>query len=238
MIVIPYCGAPPLPGQLAGRWNGDLVLILILLTLAALHLRFAERRAVAAAGWTITALALLSPLCALSVSLFSARVAQHMILVLVAAPLVAAALPQGRNAIGLSAGAFCAALWFWHMPVSYDATFHSTIVYWAMHLSLFGSAVWLWRALLHHQPEEGLRALGAGISVSLAMGLLGAVITLSDHTLYRWHLLLTKPWGLGPLADQQLGGVLMWVPGCLLFLWSALRSIHLLWHRLEQPAVG
>ena len=238
MTVIPYCGTPPLPGQLWDRWNGDPVLILVLLALAGLHLRFAENRAAAAGGWAIAALALLSPLCALSVSLFSARIAQHMILALVAAPLIAAALPQRRGRIGWSAGAFGCALWFWHMPAPYDATFHSATVYWAMHLSLFGSAIWLWRALLHHRPAQSLQALAAGTGVSVAMGLLGAVIALSDHTLYRWHLLLTEAWGLGPLADQQLGGVLMWVPGCLLFLWAALRSVRLLWHRLEQPVAG
>lgn len=236
MTVIPYCGLPPNPGDLWDRWNGDPVLLMALLGLAIWQLRATKRPGLCAVGWSVASLALLSPLCALSVSLFSARVAQHMILILIAAPLIAAALPPGRTSPWRSASAFTVALWFWHMPAPYDATFQSDLTYWAMHLSLFGCAIWLWRDLLRHRPQDSLPALAAGTAASLAMGMLGAVIALSNHTLYRWHLLLTEPWGLGPLADQQLGGMLMWVPGCLLFLWAAVRSISLLWVRLERPA--
>jgi putative membrane protein len=236
---IPYCGAPPVPGALLERWNADPVLILILLALAGLHLwRMPARRGAAALGWAVAAFAFLSPLCALSVSLFSARVGQHMILVLVAAPLIGGALPppsSGRGATWASAGAFAAALWLWHMPAPYEATFLSVPLYWTMHVSLFGSAIWLWRQLLGHRPGEAFAALAAGTMASVLMGLLGAVIALSGHPLFLWHLSLTDAWGLSPLADQQLGGILMWVPGCLFFLLAAMRSLVLLWATLERP---
>ena len=234
----PYCGAPPLPGALLDRWNGDPILIAFLIALAGLHLwRVPERRGAAALGWAVAAFAFLSPLCALSVSLFSARVGQHMILVLIAAPLIGGALPPaGRHgAIWPSVIAFSAALWLWHMPVPYDATFRSAPLYWAMHVSLFGSAIWLWRHLLGHRPDAAFASLAAGTVASVLMGLLGAVIALSGHPLYLWHLSLTEAWGLSPLADQQLGGILMWVPGCLFFLWAAMRSLALLWATLDQP---
>jgi putative membrane protein len=237
---IPYCGAPPLPGALLDRWNTDPILIAALAALAAYHLwRVPDRRGAAALGWAVAAFAFLSPLCALSVSLFSARVGQHMILVLVAAPLIGGALPPPpgrRGSIWASVAAFTAALWLWHMPVPYEASLRSVPLYWAMHVSLFGSAIWLWRQLLGHRPDEAFAVLAAGTVASVQMGLLGAVIALSGHPLFLWHLSLTEAWGLSPLADQQLGGILMWVPGCLFFLWAAMRSLVLLWATLEQPA--
>jgi len=235
---IPYCGAPPLPGALLDRWNSDPILIAALVALAMCQFwRMPDRRGAAALGWAVAALAFLSPLCALSVSLFSARVGQHMILVLIAAPLIGGALPRGgrRGAIWWSVAAFTASIWLWHMPVPYEATLRSVPLYWAMHISLFGSAIWLWRTLLGHRTEETFAALAAGTVASVLMGLLGAVIALSGHPLFLWHLSLTEAWGLSPLADQQLGGILMWVPGCLLFLWAAMRSMVILWATLEQP---
>lgn len=235
---IPYCGLPPLPGDLLSRFNIDPLLIVGLLAACFVHVRLlAEDRReqqLALAGWAVAALAFLSPLCALSVSLFSARVAQHMILVLIAAPLIAAALPgAGGRGLWPATTAFFVALWFWHMPAPYAATFRSTAIYWSMHLSLFGSGIWLWRELIGHSPARTMSALVAGTFTSMQMSLLGAVITLSSRALYAPHYFTTESWGLSPLADQQLGGALMWVPGCLLFLAIALRSAAMLWSRLE-----
>ncbi len=252
---LPYCGLPPVPGELLTRFNLDPVLILALLTLGIGHFARVDTpraRLAAACGWTLTAAALISPLCALSVALFSARVAQHMILVLLAAPLIAYAWPLrkpvesfghklGRSSgmLWASAAVFFIALWFWHMPAPYDATFSSTAVYWLMHVTLFGSAVVLWRELLHHRPDRTADVLTVGALTSMQMGMLGAVLTFAGHPLYFWHLLtLTTVWGLTPLQDQQLGGVFMWVPGILLFLWAALRSLGRLWNVLEVTKRG
>jgi putative membrane protein len=94
-----------------------------------------------AAGWTILCLALISPLCSLSVALFSARVGQHVVLTLVAAPLIVmgrgeAAIvwtaPRLRGLVPATTGfafalfasaAFALALWTWHVPRPYAATF-------------------------------------------------------------------------------------------------------------------
>lgn len=231
---MPYCGAPPHPGELLARFNLDPLLIVALVALAAAHLRWRAREGSgvlpAAAGWAVTAAALLSPLCALSVALFSARVGQHMLLALIAAPLVALALPGGARSIWASAGAFLAALWVWHMPGPYAATFTSDTVYWLMHLTLFGSAVWLWRGLLH---DRGLAGMAAGLLTSVQMGVLGAVLTLAGVPLFAEHLATSLAWGLSPMTDQALGGLLMWVPGIAFFIASAARSLHLLW---REPA--
>lgn len=233
-----YCGTPPLPGELAARFNLDPILIAALLAIAALHILRTRRVVSAATGWAIGAVAFVSPLCALSVSLFAARIAQHMILLLLAAPLIAIALPD-RPAMRRPAAlwgasvVFLIALWFWHMPAPYEATFRSAALYWLMHLSLFGSGIWLWAVLLR---QHGPQALAAGVVASVQMGLLGAVIALASWPMYRPHYATTEAWGLTPLADQQLGGVLMWVPGCLLFLWVALRSLAAMWRAMDEAA--
>lgn len=229
---MPYCGTPPDPGELIARFNLDPALIVALLALAAAHIRWRLREGsgagLAAAGWAVTAAALVSPLCALSVALFSARVGQHMLLALVAAPLLALALPGagGPRSLWAAAGAFLVALWAWHMPGPYAATFTSDAVYWLMHLTLTGSAVWLWRGLLH---DRGLAGMAAGLLTSVQMGVLGAVLTLAGVPLFAEHLATASAWGLSPLADQALGGLIMWVPGMAFFIASAARSLHLLW---------
>jgi putative membrane protein len=242
----PYCGAQVIPAQLWSRWNTDPVLMLAIMVLAGAYFGGARllndcnrtighgEKAAFGVGWLITAVALISPLCALSVSLFSARIGQHTILLLVAAPLVAAGKPTAavaalfgrsvtlrRNGSAadplLAAGLFAALLWFWHAPVSYTATFASTRAYWAMHVSLFSSAVWLWTGLLDSTPESASQVLGASVISTVQMSLLGALITLAPRLLYTQHLLTTASWGLTPLEDQQLGGGIMWVPGCMIF---------------------
>jgi putative membrane protein len=244
---MPYCGFAPVPGGLLDRFNLDPLLVGALILFCASQLWAVRhcavdrrlRQIIALAGWLIAAAAFLSPLCALSVALFSARVAQHMILVLVAAPLIAMAWPRTRppnhsGALWVATSSFFLALWYWHMPIPYDETFKSVTVYWAMHISLFGSGVWLWRELLQHTPERTGPVLAASMLTFSQMGLLGAVLTLAGRPFFQWHALTTQAWGLSPLQDQQLGGALMWVPGLALFLWSALRSLGRLWGSLER----
>lgn len=239
---LPYCGSPPLPGTLLGRFNFDPVLIAVLVLLATVHITWLaerRRRVYAALGWGCTAAALLSPLCALSVALFSARIAQHMILVLVAAPLIALALPQAQSGFARArlwsaCAVFFLALWFWHMPRPYDATFESTALYWTMHITLSGSALVLWREILQGSGAFTADVLAAGGMTSIQMGLLGAVLTMAGRPLFFPHLATTQAWGFTPLEDQQLGGVFMWVPGIALFLWAALRSLDRLRSSLER----
>jgi putative membrane protein len=220
---LPYCGASPVPATLA--WNGDATLagLLLLATAAAALLVHRARGApLAALAGLVFALAWLSPLCALSVALFAARSAQHLLVVLCATPLLALALDRrwpGRAAWpGVAAVVFGAIFWFWHLPRPYAATFAADgIAYWAMHLSIAVSALWLWLAILSGRSERPAGAIVAGLVTGIQMGVLGALLTFAPRALYAWHLpALTLPWGLTPLDDQQLGGLLMWVPGGLL----------------------
>jgi putative membrane protein len=255
---LPYCGAPPQPGALWGRWNLDPIL-LCALTLALLAYVFGSRhlakagRPISSArqaafltGWSVGALALISPLCPLSVSLFSARVAQHMILALVAAPMVQLGRP-GRAAAALaprlaqslnqspatralrsplaSGLAFALALWFWHAPGPYDATFASPVIYWLMHLSVFAAALLVWTVLLDPRSDQVAQGLAVGGASTVQMSLLGAIITLTPHGLYSPHAITPYAWGLTQTQDQQIGGLIMWVPGCVVFLAATLINL-------------
>ncbi|HWE47521.1 MAG TPA: cytochrome c oxidase assembly protein [Caulobacteraceae bacterium] len=252
--IIPYCGAPPSPAQLLMRWNLDPVLLTSLVAIAALYVLGARRAGLPRRtlmyfniGWFLTAAALISPLCPLSVSLFTARVGQHMILTLVAAPIVALGRPAEAIAallktrpkplftglLGLAAPTafFAVFLWYWHTPGPYEVTFDSTFVYWTMHVTLYGSALWLWTAILNDRRYAAWGILAA-LFTTVQMGLLGALITLAPKPMYAWHLVTTWAWGLTPLQDQQLGGAVMWAPGCIAFL---VPSIIGFWQLLQDP---
>ncbi|GGC45371.1 hypothetical protein GCM10011504_24780 [Siccirubricoccus deserti] len=219
----PYCGAPPLPG--AVPWNVDPWLMAGLAVTLLLAWGPAGRggdRRLLLAGWAALAAALLSPLCNLSVALFSARVAQHLVLLVAVAPLLALGLPLPRRAaapggLALAAAAFALALWAWHLPGPYGVTFRSDAVYWAMQLSLLGSGVWLWRGLLLGAAARPEAALLAGLATAAQSGALGAVLTFAPRPLFAEHATTTLAWGFSPLEDQQLGGLLMWVPGGIAF---------------------
>jgi putative membrane protein len=195
-------------------WNFASLPIVALLAVAWVYGFAGKGWRTGAAGWLTVALALGSPLCHLSVALFSARVTQHMILVLIAAPLIAAAgktarlAGRGRDLILPSAG-FALALWTWHLPGPYDAALHSDAVYWLMHITILTAAIWLWRGFLAASMGA---AMLAGLLTALQMSLLGALLTFSPRALFLVHAATTTPWGLSPLEDQQLGGLIMWVP--------------------------
>ena len=223
-----YCGAPPAPG--GASWNWDPLLGAVLVAgLALAWARSADRRALLA-GWAVLALALVSPLCSLSVALFSARVGQHLVILLAAAPLLALGLPRQRRAaapggIAAAAAGFAVLLWFWHLPGPYAATFRSDLGYWAMHLSLLGAALWLWRGLLLAAAARPEAVLPAGLATAAQMGALGAFLTFAPRPLFAPHAHTALAWGLTPLEDQQLGGLLMWVPGGLAFAGVALGAL-------------
>jgi putative membrane protein len=237
---IPYCGQAPLPD--GAVWNLDPLLITALLvwlltSLSAMQARQAGRRTAFAAGWLVAAIALISPLCNLSVALFSARISQHMILTLVAAPLVAYGyfgVGKTRRTWGGATSAvasFAFLLWVWHAPIAYDATFTSDAVYWLMHVSLFTSATLVWRVLLSTQNLA--ITLFASVATGAQMSALGALLALTSHALYAVHALTTGPWGLSPLSDQQLGGLIMWIPGGLILTAHALWALSL---KMGAPA--
>jgi putative membrane protein len=231
--MIAYCGPAAVPDDLWTRWNVDPLLIAILaaLALAVARSRSSNKRA----GWGAIVLMLVifvSPLCALSSALFSVRVLHHVLLIAAVAPLLAQAFPQrraGMPSLTMLVAAHAVILWLWHTPGPYAWGLASVPAYWLMQTSLLGSAWLLWRAILvPAQSGSALVALAATIG---QMGLLGALIVFASRPLYPVHFASTAAWGLAPLTDQQLAGLLMWVPAMLPYLgagvwiaWSNLRA--------------
>jgi putative membrane protein len=203
-------------------------------------------------------LALVSPLDQLGGTLLSAHMAQHALLVAVAPPLLllgapgvafAWAFPDGgrkslfssqlwrqlaslANALSRPAPAAALhglALWFWHAPRPFDAALGSDWIHALEHASFFGTALLFWRALMGaRSARHTAPAIAAAFFTLLHSGLLGALITLSPRPLYRWYG-ATELWGMSALVDQQLAGLLMWVPmGALYFGTCLFLASHLL----------
>lgn len=232
-MAIPYCGAAPLPGEILAQWNLDPALIAAL-ALAA----WASRRHSSPALWAGFAallVAFLSPLCALSSGLFAARSAHHLVLVLAAAPLLAyAGIGRTRLSLTAATGLHILAFWAWHVPSLYSAALASDALYWAMQCSLLGSAILFWSAALR---SRGLSSQVAALTAMVAqMGLLGALITFAPQPLYAPHLLTAPLYGLTPLDDQQLAGLIMWVASLPLTIAAALPAILRRLHPAREAA--
>lgn len=234
-----YCGPAPVPQALLGAWNLDPVAMGLCAVLAVARLRGRERhgRAPLAIAVALLLILFVSPFCALTVALFSARVAHHVLLVSVAAPILALAFPEQERAarrvpLVWLVGAHAALLWFWHAPPVYEAGISTALPYWAMQGTLLASAFFLWRRILSSRTATG-PALLALTAAAVQMGMLGALLTFAREPLYAAHLATTLPWGLTSLADQQLGGLIMWVPASLPWLIAAL---VLLSRAVDRPA--
>jgi putative membrane protein len=202
-----------------------------------------------ALGWLALLTALISPLDALGDVLFSAHMAQHEVLILLAAPLLVlgrplvawlwALAPRSRDQVMAAvqarpvaavwqavSGPFAAfaihavALWAWHLPSLYQATLENDAVHAVQHLSFFMSATLFWWALIH--GRYGRMGYGVavfyGFAAAVHSGVLGALITFAPRLLYPIYGGRTAAWGLSPLEDQQLAGLLMWVPAGVLFI--------------------
>jgi cytochrome c oxidase assembly factor CtaG len=119
------------------------------------------------------------------------------------------------------------ALWTWHMPVLFEAVLHNELVHTAQHLSFLLSALLFWWALIH--GRQGWMGYGAAVlyvfTTSLHSGLLGALLTFSRSVWYPSYLGLTNSWGLTPLEDQQLGGLIMWIPAGVLYAFAGLALV-------------
>lgn len=215
----PYCGPGATPGDLLARWNVDPVLLLVL-GMAAVVL---WRRSAPATAWCalgVLALVFVSPLCALSSALFSARTVHHVLLVAVAAPLAAWSLPGGRP-LNLPFATIAAAtvFWAWHAPGAYAWALSGDAGYWLMQTSLGATALWFWLAVRAARP---LAAVSALLVSTVQMGLLGALLTLAGQAVYAPHAATTWAWGLDPLRDQQAAGLIMWAPAAGIYLWAGL----------------
>ena len=258
-LLLAHPGAPLQPHDLWTAWSTDPAIWLGLIWAGVLYgggLRYAprrmRRRAVAfTAGCAVLAVALLSPLHALSEALFSAHMVQHTLIIAVAAPLIVMgrpvlislwALPR-RARRGLAAHrvsrtlaqatqlgpgqAFLwhgGVLWVWHLPALYQASLGNAFVHALQHASFLITALWFWSALFSVRRRSW--SYGSGVFYTFATavhtGALGALMTLAPANWYARYDGTTEAWGLTPLEDQQLAGLIMWVPAGLIYTLLAL----------------
>jgi putative membrane protein len=278
-------GLLPTPGTLWqwSNWSWELTVTIPLILLAVWYVAGALRRTnhssligrhfAFAAGWIFLALALVSPLHRLGDVLFSAHMLQHEVLLLIAAPLFAAAHPAvtllhavprdlrrftGSAIVRIEklpplslllapVGAFlfhAAALWLWHIPYLYQATLDSDLVHALQHLSFFLSGVVFWSAL--YGAGRSSMTYGAGVlyvfGTAAHCSALGALLTFSTALWYPVYADRTALWHLTPLQDQQLGGLLMWVPSGIVFIvigiWLFARWLTTSGERVKHSTLG
>lgn len=148
------------------------------------------------------------------------HMAAHMLAVAVAAPCVAIGiagtrgdpalrLPRVVTPLAMSMVEL-AVVWGWHLPALRAAAAHAPLLLALEQLSFLAAGVLLWSAVL----APGARAMGIGalLLTSMHMTLLGALIGLAPRLLYP-AMAHRAPWGLAPLADQQLSGAVMLLVG-------------------------
>ncbi len=139
-------------------------------------------------------------------------------------------------------GLHAAALWVWHVPRFFQATLRSQVMHDLQHVIFFGTALLFWWALIH--GRAGLRGFGVAVlylfTTMLHSGALGALIALADEVIYPAYSRSGDAWGLSAMEDQQLGGLIMWVPAGLVYVVAALALIAG-WMRVAEksyPAAG
>jgi putative membrane protein len=200
-------------------------------------------------GWTLLALALLSPLHWLGERLFVAHMVEHEVLMVLAAPLLAVARPVGaflwampvrwRKRLGRAAQnvliaapwrivrlalvatvVHAIALWIWHMPLLYNLVLTDTTWHRLQHASFFFTALLFWWSLFYGPARlrgDGV-AVGCLFFTSLHSAILGIFLTLARQPWYPQQEEFAAFCGLTPLEDQQLAGLVMWVPPGLIYL--------------------
>jgi putative membrane protein len=216
-----------------------------------------------ALGWLTLFVALVSPLDALGSKLFSAHMVQHELLMIVAAPLLVMSRPFGpwlwalpvrwRQRLGeairhpavslswrflsLPMAAWlihALALWLWHVPVWFDAALENNTIHTLQHFSFLATALFFWWAVLDTQTSPGKS--GAAMlylfTTMIHTGALGALLTFSATPWYTAYD-ATMAFGFDALEDQQLGGLIMWIPGGIAYLVAGL-VLGARWIRLSD----
>lgn len=221
------------------------------------HLSKGWRLAAYLGGLALVALALMSPIDVLGGQLFYMHMIQHLLLVMVAPPLLLIAnpfpvivwgLPQpARQKVaglfakpsafrrvlrtvtppGVAWMLFIALFLGWHDARAYNAALRFDWVHDLEHATFFGSAMLFWWHVtgagpkIHGRFSVGMRAAYLLITVPVNM-LTGVTIAFSSEPIYTFYTTVPRLWNIGVMEDQMLGGVLMWIPGSMMYIVAAL----------------
>jgi cytochrome c oxidase assembly factor CtaG len=124
-------------------------------------------------------------------------------------------------------------IWFWHAPPLFDLAVADITVHRLQHLSFLSSALAFWWALFR-RADRGAASLHL-FATMLHTTVLGALIVLAPRALYPVQTADPMRWGLTPLEDQQLAGLIMWVPAGTIYAGAALACMAV-WVRRSGPA--
>jgi putative membrane protein len=209
------------------------------------------------AGILTLGAAVASPLHWLGERLLTFHMIEHEIIMAVSAPLIVLARPIGSLLWGLpmnprrTAGlalraapvrklwAWCTnatnativhgiAIWAWHLPILFDAAATNVVVHRLQHFSFFATAILFWWAVVW-RSDYGSSAWHLFVTM-VHTSILGALMALAPRTFYHTQSEIVIFWGLTPLEDQQLAGMIMWVPTGTIYAAAAL-SMLALWIR-------
>ncbi|HEX3952839.1 MAG TPA: cytochrome c oxidase assembly protein [Stellaceae bacterium] len=215
-----------------------------------------------AAGWLVLVLALVSPIHHWGAGLFTIHMTEHELVMAVAAPLLVLARPGGAFAwslprrmrprlLAIARSSWLrrawatatrpgtatilhgAAIWLWHVPLFYEATLDDVALHRLQHVSFLVTGVLFWWALIRaRQPGS---AAGHLFATMLHTSVLGALMTLAPRVVYPLQTEGALTWGLSPLEDQQLAGLVMWIPAGAIYAAAALLCFAL-WVR--RPGIA
>ena len=210
-------------------------------------------------GWLVLLASILPPLDSLALETFSAHMAQHELMMLVAAPLLIAGRPLStclwglreplrrpvaavlqRNAVGTSWRVLTApvvawtmhgaVIWVWHLPVLYEWAVHNESVHAAQHAMFIGTSALFWWGLLY--GRYGRAGYGAAVfyvfTTAVHTGVLGALLTFTSRPIYGSYVATSIARGADPLGDQQIAGLIMWVPAGIVLTLMGL-ALFLAW---------
>jgi cytochrome c oxidase assembly factor CtaG len=216
------------------------------------------KRIAFSSGVLVMLLALATPLDTLGDTyLFTAHMIQHLLLTLIAAPLLLLGMPdwlarrvlEGTHLTGFVRRARHPLLAFFgfnivfalaHVPAFYELTLSNEPLHAVEHLVFLGTAMLMWMPVLSPVPEISAPYPPLGQVMYLFLqtvpaSLLGALLAATSSAYYSTYVLAPRIVALSPLEDQQLGGLLMWVGGGLFFL-LATGVVFFAWAGREEAA--
>jgi putative membrane protein len=267
--VLAHGAAPPDPSSAFLAWPFEPLVYLGLVVAGWLYLRAAR----SVAGWrrsrvsfflgglAAAAVALASPLATYAEALFSVHMVQHLLLTLVAVPLVLLGAPGALLARSASPAArarwaavtrsqatrfvtrppvawaaFALVMWVSHLSPLYNRALENDVIHGFEHTLYLGAALLFWWPVVGLDP--GGRRLGWPLRIAYLVlmmpvqGWLGLVLNSSDAVLYDHYATLARSWGPALIDDQRLAAAIMWVGGDLLVL-AAVAIVVLAWMRAD-----
>ena len=210
-----------------------------------------------ASGVLLLAVALVSPLDTLSDTMFSAHMLQHMLLLYIVPPCLLVGVPSwlvgpALEWRGLKRGLrfltnpivaiaiFNGALVIWHLPVTWDAALVDNNIHALEHVTFLGAGIVAWWPVF--SPSADMPRLSYPGQMlylfvqSLVPAVIGAFVTFSGTVIYPVYGIAPKYWGLTPLVDQQIAGLLMKLLGTI-FLWVLVTIRFFQWFNHEEHEI-